>query len=403
MLAVGGVLSPAPAAGQVTVNWAEADGDYGVAANWSPALVPDSPARSAVFNVDQTFQVEFDQDYTVDSLSVLSGDVTFTPDATFTADYATVDDVVVEGSTLRLARVTGPGQSGRFNLSVGDELGVAAGGVLEIFDGRTVTTSRLRVGSKNQSGLAGQTGTLVVDGPSSSITTTDPTFVVGVGASFQRGVFRISNNATADFAGSLNIGASSTSGVRGDVDILSGSDVSAAGGLKVVNGSGANQSGDLLIDGAGTTFTTAGPIEIGVGTGFSSGRVAVRNGATLTQTGSDGVAIGGPGGGLSQVTLESGGTITTGAGGTAIAAGGRVEIRGGEFIANGGLVASAGGRLIQQTGGLLSVVGGLLRPNDGQPDGFFEPLPGVRDYVISGPAGPDATGPRRTVAVSCSR
>src|SRR5689334_16128341 len=70
-------LAPTLTASAAQIDWANTSGgNFSTAANWSPAVVPGS-ADIARFNINNTYNVTFTNNTTVNTLSFNGGNVTF--------------------------------------------------------------------------------------------------------------------------------------------------------------------------------------------------------------------------------------------------------------------------------------------------------------------------------------
>ena len=359
-------LLGATASAQTIIDWADpSDGNYNFVFEWSPLNVPDNTSESARFNVDGTYGVFHFGNTTVSDLLVLDGDVTFTRPAVAggASTYAMDDDAVIEGATLTFADTFSTEQ---LNLDVGDELGVAEGGVLNITDGHTVTANTMRVGAKDF-GAAGQVGRVTVDGAGSRLTV-DGGSLTPFGASSQTGELVVSGDGRASFTGALHLAASANSGVSADVDILSGGNVSVNGALNVVTGANTNQSVDLLVSGSGSNFTVQGDVNLATGTStMQTATTTVADSAQFTQRGAGfATTIGGAAEitNSSVVTVESGGAFTTSTGAVNVNPTGELNVAGGVFTANGPMTV-APGAMLTLSGGQLEAAAGIeaIEPN----------------------------------------
>jgi T5SS/PEP-CTERM-associated repeat protein len=152
----------------------------------------------------------------------------------------------------------------------------------------------------------GATGTLEIQSGASASFITAFNLGFALGASGHATV--TGSGSALTVTGAMNIG----NGGSGELDILSGGAVSVAnlsgGANYVALGGGAGASGVLLVDGAGSTFTIASDLTVGVG---GNGQVTISNGGALTDSG--GLGAGLASGVQSSFSILSGGSLSIGA------------------------------------------------------------------------------------------
>jgi T5SS/PEP-CTERM-associated repeat protein len=275
--------------------------------------------------------------------------------ATLNGFYATGgNDINISGANSRLETI-GAGM----NISNGAQVSVTSGGSI-------VSAQVLQVG------IVG-VGTLMVDGPGSSVSASNQSIFGHSGGTAN---VTFSNHATGSFP-NIQVIASSTAGTSANFNVLSGADVSltatmaigtlggATTGVMAVDGAGStfgadrlhighesqgtgtlnvtngavftNGASEVLVDGTGVinissaVFNTSGPIQLNNvgGTGTLS-RINVNGaGGNLTQTGASTITVGQTSGGTAAInigTTSSGGTLTTGTGLFTINATGTVTV-----------------------------------------------------------------------------
>lgn len=223
-------------------------------------------------------------------------------------------------------------------------VGTQGTGTLTLSNQGQVTTATFLIG------VAGGTGTVILDGHSGMSTTG----LANVGFS-GTGTLTLSNNSSlvssggaignlAGASGAVTVTGAGSSWSFGVFDLIIGAHgngsllVSNGGALSSSNGSGilgqaAGTSGTMTVDGAGSSWTSPGFLFVGVG---GNGSVTISNGAVvISGDGYLGVAAGGTG-----VTTVTGANSswTTGAGINVGYAG-----SGSLTISNGGAVSSVGG------------------------------------------------------------
>ena len=270
---------------QRSLNWTNTDGTgvtfFDIAANWDPTATP-TAADSIGFGENATYEVSWDSitgDRTVDSLTVLAGEVTFLnqfDDATRYNLEVTNQVMLFEGLTIQGiqldaqqdADVTGTltvDGSARAGSSVvtGTDLSVFADGTMNINNGGVVTT--------NGDGLVADAviegdGTVNIDGAGSEWNIA--------------GELRAGINGEGDVNVTGGGLLTSNGGFIGDADVLTRIIIDGAGSQWTNTGSLTIERG-LVIDNGGTV-SVAGPIQINtlISIGGSGGTLIAPEGIT---------------------------------------------------------------------------------------------------------------------------
>ncbi|MGI9456994.1 MAG: beta strand repeat-containing protein, partial [Aeoliella sp.] len=183
------------------------------------------------------------------------------------------------------------------------------------------------------------TGEVIVRGSNSELNAGPATHAVGSGG--HTGILTITDNATANYAGSLSVGVSAFAASQGTV---------------TVEGVGTFNTGNINIATSANATSGTGTINVsGVG-------------STITQTlGGATLNIGSASGGTGTLNVQSSGTFTTGTGTTTINNTGTIDVQGGTFNANGNMNVN-GGTIQSSSLGTINLGSGtvLSVSNDGR-------------------------------------
>lgn len=354
---------------------------------------PPGTGDLAIFNEAGTYTATFTNNRTTQSVRFDAGDVTFRSSGT-DRTYTLTDDVILDGGDLDLGVAGDP-----LHLAVEDFLIVRDGSRLEIEHGSDVDVQgQLRVGVHSSGD-----GTVIVDGPGSSLTTAGDNSTV-VGGSGSMGNFQLVNSSTGDIGGNLNIAASGVQGSSGSVSVGSNSTLDVTGDINMTTGSNTNQFALLLVD-TGGKLTTAGNLNIGTGTSTNQSAFLAVSGANgiFSQEGTGTIDIGGAAAAGNVARLDiNGGTFTSGTGQITVHETGVLDTAAGSFTANGPVVINNGGSFVieegdfEATAGLDNSNGGTIDHRNGTltvSGGHFQATPDVignEEYTISGAASGDS-------------
>ena len=169
----------------------------------------------------------------------------------------------------------------------------------------------------------GSDGTLIVDGPGSSISTESISYY---GSNGGTGNVTLRNQAIAYFNNPLRIVQGSSPGTTGVFNVESEAHVNLYGEMTIANGGPSGGSGEVTITG-----------------GFS----------TIVQNGDVGLTVGHASNGTGLLTITDNGSFSSGTGDIRINATGTIEYSaGGKLYANGDVIID-GGTLHRDTGGLF--------------------------------------------------
>ena len=248
-------------------------------------------------------------------------------------------DIVVDGGTIDVtnssfALATGKtltaSNNGQVHLS--NSYNIANGNTFTFDSGADLTgDSYIDVGT-------GADGTLIIDGPGSTISTNDVSYYGSNGAT---GHVTLRNEATAYYNNAIRVTQGLNPGTNGVLNVESGADAYMYGTLAICTGGTPGGSGTVTVTGAGSTIVQSGDVELIVGHA------------------TDGTGL---------LTITDNGSLTTGTDSTVIRTTGTIDIsNGGKLYTNGNILVD-GGTLNRNTGGLLIMDAGttLYAYNNGQ-------------------------------------
>jgi len=272
-------LLAADARGQTTFDFVPpgASGLFDTGANWNP-FGPPGVIDNARFNVDLTYDVLFSSSPTNDQLLINDGDVTFRPELAIPAllhTYTLNDSGVIDGGDLTLSA---NGGSTFFLDIVGPlDIGLSFDGAMTVQAGTSVSNTFGTIGTN-----AAGTGEVTVTGAGSSWTSAGiirvgdagtGTLTIEAGGVVDNGTSTViigglvSGDGTVTVRGSgsrLDTGAFLIGDAgTGRLTIEDGGVAdSAVTSSRIGNAAGSH--GELTVTGAGSSFTTAGLLEVGL-------------------------------------------------------------------------------------------------------------------------------------------
>jgi T5SS/PEP-CTERM-associated repeat protein len=268
--------------------------------SWADNSAPGN-ADTATFNIGAIYTVSFSvtNPDAIQALTISAGDVTFASTSS-TARNLRVNsasgsqDVSITGASTFLT--LGAAASNDVNLIAGDDLSIQNDASLTAHFGSDVTAADLSA--------AGLNGSIVMDGPGSTLTLTGAGTNNFIGRSGNDGyLFLVGGTTGNSIAGNLGLADSGTNNSTGLVAITAGSTLSLAGNLTLANQDHAGQVASLDIYDAGSSLTQTGATTITVG--------------ALTEGTADiNIGVAGDGGTLSTGTglfrINATGTVTIG-------------------------------------------------------------------------------------------
>ncbi|MBX7072873.1 MAG: PEP-CTERM sorting domain-containing protein [Pirellulales bacterium] len=339
-----------------------AGGTFSGASNWSPLGAP-GLSNTAVFDLPNTYTVNFDGNVTNDVLSVRNGAVTFNlAGNTYTLASPSVLSTIGEGAGLtasltinngtlvtnaaRIATANGGsgtvtvGAGGTWNLSgQSANIGAHGNGTLNIQGGGDVVSGQGEIGTSDDA-----TGSATVSGAGSTWSNSGEIFVgkAGVGSLGVSSGGVVNSNVVSLGSAATGNGTATVSGT--------GSQLNATGALDV----GRDGDGQLTVGGAGQV--SAAVVSIGENSG-ATGAVTLNDAGSKVQSAGAVYVGGGAGGvgGTGSVTVNNG-TLQAG-GALQIYDNGSVQLNGGTINAQS---IDVDGGLLARTGGTLPLAGRTL-------------------------------------------
>jgi T5SS/PEP-CTERM-associated repeat protein len=297
-------------------------GIWSTNANWVDNITPGN-ADTATFNLAAAYTVIFNTDpLAIQALTVTGTVPTFTSSVGDAWTLAVTSasggqDVTISGSVLTLGTAGNP-----LHMTVGDNLTVNGGAVLNAFAGSQVNTLDLLLATVN----GGGNGVVVVDGAGSQLNVTNGFNLAQNG---NTGTLTYRNFARGTLSGTVNLAASSNAATAATLNVESIA-VLNTDSLAVGNGGGAG-TGTLNINGAFSGLTQSGASTLSVGTASACfGNINIgttADGGTLTT-------------GTGTMTINATGTVRVGSGtndGT-LNAKGDVTINGGTLTRRDGSI-----------------------------------------------------------------
>jgi hypothetical protein len=260
-------------------------GNYHIAANWNPNVVPGAGDTAQFTALPNPYVVAFTGNAVSDAVELFTGVVTFQSNSTTPRTYDVAGALVAQGGSI-LNVVSGQATPKPMALNVGllkIGTGAGSGTVVVSGDGAELNTNGSTI---NNVGVAGSTGTLVY-----------------------------ANSAKGDIGHQLSLAESISNTTVGYVNVFTGAELTTDD--LVLASKTSDATATLTVDGTDST---------------------------LTQSGASDIVLGSTSGGTGMINVQNGGVFNTGTGTTTVNATGVINIDDGTFNANGTINIDDGGR-----------------------------------------------------------